>query len=643
MHLVIIGGNSTKTLEGVIKTNFDDIDIQIYADISQFVNVNSVRTLPMDRLILVQDSFGKEVNLATKLTQFNNYVCDNYPAARVITLSKDESMAQTLAEIFISPYTAHLTVGKIRPKTIIDIASEPIDVIKERYGIVLREKELDSINDVVSLDKGKGIEKKDDKKKKKKKGLFGFLSKDKSNEIEIPTKDDVEEPVEETVDSEINAEVEGFEDSQEGVTESQEESFDNFDDFEDNDEDINFSMFSVGDESVDLGIGFENNKEPEASDDDQGDFDIRGNSGEEDFEDDDSMVDLTVFDSPKESGVKNDFGFDVIGEDEDLDFEDDIDLLSSSTIEQDKNNLDTIKKSMEEMEIDKEDVNINVSIVIPDVSIEEAEVSNDVNYDMLEKLQTAFEEENKPKIIEKIVEVEKVVHVQDKKAYRNGIRLIVVTGDRRSGVTRTAMNIASYFTKKELTLYVDLDTKRKGSLAYIGVEDIIDEEEHIQNGLNTIKIAKALPNVCYYFSKGKFDCLLSMYGTDVSEEQLANVQSILSLQRHFKTIVVDCPLENLKYLEDLIIYSEVIICVESNKSSVINTALGLSDVATNDKFASFISNNGQYLVTKGELEEFNSNLAYVRDIFSLDKEKLDSGVIPVIGVYKNMHQVLLKL
>jgi cellulose biosynthesis protein BcsQ len=273
---------------------------------------------------------------------------------------------------------------------------------------------------------------------------------------------------------------------------------------------------------------------------------------------------------------------------------------------------------------------------------------------MLENIATLSDEyeDQSTKVVEKVIErvVEKVVEVQvekivniggKQKSYKNGIRTIVVTGDRKTGVTRTALNMAAHFAKSNRTLYVDYDIERHGSLLYFGLENISLEEEHVQKGLAFLRNLKTLDNVTYTFPKGGFDCLISTHGTEFEDGRLKEAQRILSTQRDYKTVIIDCPLENMHYLEDIVLYSEVMICVEPDLPCVLNTILGLSKTSENDKFLSFLFNNGHYFLSKdNNVAEFQTSMSYISEIFSLDDENINWGTIPVLGSVVNFEKVL---
>ncbi len=162
----------------------------------------------------------------------------------------------------------------------------------------------------------------------------------------------------------------------------------------------------------------------------------------------------------------------------------------------------------------------------------------------------------------------------------------------------------------------------------------------MQNGLGYLKSLSALSNVCYRNEKLNFDCLVSMYTTVVPDEQVSLVQLLLATQRKYKSVVVDCPLENLHLLEDMLLYSEIIVCCESSLAGVTNTVLAFSGMSENIKFLTLLLKHSRFLVYKGkDTKSFEAILRHVVGIFGLDEENFNWGDIPVIGTSAELPRV----
>lgn len=257
------------------------------------------------------------------------------------------------------------------------------------------------------------------------------------------------------------------------------------------------------------------------------------------------------------------------------------------------------------------------------------------------------------KVVEKPVEVEKVVEkVVEKKVYVGGgtasssrytaamqgadTLFLVITGDRRSGVTTTALTVADFFGNYAPTLYVDFDTKRRGSLIRLGINNIIEESDYIQNGINLLTKPNAVLKVSYK-GQNKFSSLICMYGEDISDERVTDVSEILTLQNSFNIVVVDCPLENLHLLGSMLNLADIFICMDGDAQSYISTLSALSDIDIPIRTQAVMFRNSKYVLTLSQdIRNFESCRAYVNDIFEADKADVAWGIVPMIGVVNSL-------
>ena len=216
---------------------------------------------------------------------------------------------------------------------------------------------------------------------------------------------------------------------------------------------------------------------------------------------------------------------------------------------------------------------------------------------------------------------------------KNGVKILIVTGDRRVGATKLSLNLANLYARQEKVLYVDFDRFRHGSLGYLDLDSILEEEEHIQNGVSHLKSLNILSNVVHLYKKGGFFTLLSMYGTEISDEQMIQAQEVLSKQREYTTIIIDCPLENIYLLKDIIYLSHVLICAEDDKVGILNLMTMLGSCCGEEKFLSAIFDRCFYVVgRKGNVEKFRRELSNVLDMFEIELYNWNN--IEVLGTLK---------
>lgn len=683
MNLVMIGGNSANRLKEVIEKNLDNIEVTVFPSMGEFIELSNLRTLTVDRVILLYDGISFEDNLEQKLESFNNYICSWYPASRLITVMRDSSYSQLCANIFVSPLMVHMTAESMKPVMLLDIVQQPVELLRNKYKTTTFTSNADEVvEEVIDPNKVKKEKKPPQEKPKgKKKGIFGFLrrSKDKPSDGEStkmklsPVGQELGKPAGTTENSEIEfdgssqtsviSEEINIEDNEINVYDSEEDIQTQKNNSEEEDSDINFSIFKESPDSTEVGLGIGTGVNPNQTfsdedlkwesdtsldsieedllggnadffDEEETDSGIEDDSSSEDMEEVESETFEIGKEKPEEREPSLDIHGDVQETPQDIVVEELVDL--GSKVERLKNlQRSVFTKNIKTVEIPTR----KLGATLPE-ELSEAETDAPLVED-LEELDREYESQN-TKVLERVVEVEKVIKVESgRRAPKNGVRVIIVTGDRRSGITRTAINMAAHYAKESKTLFVDYDTFRRGSLLYFGLENVVQEEERVQDGLILLRNPNMLSNLVYYFPRGGFDCLLSSHGSEVTDETLLNAQRVLSVQREYKTVIIDCPMDNLRYLEDIILHSEIVICVDSSVPSVLNTVLALSSVSEDEKFMTSVYNNSSYFVsTDGSLSEFNTNKAYIEDLFSLETAVLNWCNISVVGNIKDFTKVL---
>ena len=751
MHLILIGGKSANEMSNKLKSNFDNLNVSVYSSMGGFVEASGLKTMTIDRFILIQDALNKEESLDEKLVYFNEYICKHYPEARFISISKEEAMLDKISSIFLSPYMVHIIAGSMRATILYDLVSQPIDVVRKKYGNLVKSKSMDGVIEEVFEETPPEPEKPEEKPTsradvKKKKGLFGGLFGKKKKKgkqepestfeavaVPAPREAVVAQPVvsEGTIDTtaglgesivagdfeKVDLDESALPDISGIMKEEEEEQDGSFGDFNPDDKEL---------EGIDLeGLEVTSLDGTDLSELSEDDLEDTKEDWNEVAEEIGSILDEEEEKQGSTETIKSPAPFIEV---DDLDFLSDIDLKPEVIDEDipveeiimpevgfglnidkpylvDSTSLDTelqmieefgdtvnkmsalnqaIKPSMEPVPTilepivsipddisDMEDVaqvhraHIDIeslenqyedskkqTVIVEKPVIIEKEVEKIVEKVVekeVEKIVHVEKEVEKIVHVEKVVEkeVEKIVHVNQKGKEikrRKGVRNIIVTGDRRSGLTTTALKLAEVFSKEEKTLYVDFDLLRKGSVMYFGLDKVVTEEERVLEGLKLLRNTTMLENVIYSPYNVKFDALISMYGVTLSDEDADTAQRVLSTQRQYSTVVIDCPIENLHYLEDILIYSDVLVCVESELTSVINTINSLSNVfegRTKEKNESLLFNNSSYFLTKGsDAQSLQGNLTYVHDMFSLSEEYVDFSKIKYAGDKKGFNNVL---
>ena len=685
LRLALIGAKGAEKLKTLVDSRFDYVETTVFRTIQDFCETSDIRSMTVDRLFILQDAFDGEPDMEL-LVSFNNYLGKYYPAIRVVSLLNKPETLELFSTVFISPAMVHIIAAGMKSKTIDDIVEQKTDYLQEKYGYVSKHNTDDSLNEII--DDGEDTPEEQEQQAeqengKKSKGFFSIFGrgkkgkKDKKGKKEEKRNEGLAQigdiPVyQPDFDSSDESDVPNFGLPQYGESEDNESQYptQESDDLSDMDAwsrgteeqsvqepepqepDVEFTMF---DGEVSVG----NTDEPVVESEDLlDDLDEVEDYDFPDVEDEDTL-DFETFEEEREK-------FDEEPAEEPPVYETGLDLDNSGDVEADlidtppvvvpdikqqQEKFNTVKRDAMSKEVDTSIADMNIPS-LPKGGFAVQDVSGDFPvFSDLGDLEQQYNDKNIRVVeVEKIVEkvIEKPVHVggsnsgASKKVYPTGVRTIVFTGDRKSGVTLNALRSAMFFGKTERTLFVDYDVKRKGSLLHYGVNNIVLEHDNVHNGLIGLKSTNMLKHVVYNYVKGGFDCLISLYGEPYEKEDLVRTQRILSTQRDYSTVIIDCPLENLHLLEDILLYSEIVICMESDLHSTVNTVMGLAGAYEEDsKLAIFLYNNAKYLLTKNpDPKKFRENLDYVSEIFSLDEEETDWSLTPILGTSKDLTKIL---
>ena len=252
------------------------------------------------------------------------------------------------------------------------------------------------------------------------------------------------------------------------------------------------------------------------------------------------------------------------------------------------------------------------------------------------------------KVVEKEVVKEKTVFVSGGSSQAHTFKQIMskkepiyllVTGDRRSGVTTTALSFANIFGSQMKTLYVDLDTETHGSIIRLGIMDIIEEPDSIQDGLKNLRSPKGLKHLVYW-GNNKFGSLITNFDTEITDEEITRATNAIAVQQDFNLVVIDCPFSKLGLLDDILPECDTIICMDGSAQSVINTMSllnELSDYGVPKKVQNMMFRSARILITEKDIKqkEVKENMEFVNDIFKLTDEPIPWINTPVMGFMDN--------
>lgn len=671
MNLVMIGGKNPDGMKKSLLDNIDNLKVEAYPDLWDFINAANIRTLQVDRILLLRDRVEEGSDAHSAIVNFNEYLENNFPSIRLITLVKDEESLDVLANTFVSPFMVNICIASSMKSTmLLELVALPIDQVKKKYAEEQsRRKTAGIIGEEVALENSREAKQRGKKPKKEKKGLFNglFAKKPKKGKLEaIPPVEGIEEGAEALVGA-VAVEEGVPEGVIGGITSMDEEPF-NFaeEDFDfPSDEEMEDNPFLEEDVKTEE-VAEEESEEVDnpfgdLDDDDLSPFELEEEEEtQEEIKPEELMVEEPVIEPIIEEVLEPEPTF-FEGSGLDLEIEEEVKQEETQPIALEMGadkKLEEIKESFFNTTIIDEVLDVPI-ITNNVVDLHTAETPDPILEDMDSVLKEFESKSRKERIVEKVVEkvvevpVEKVVEVPVEvekviikgagKRRAGGVRTVIVTGDRKSGVTRSALNTAFQLAKEGSTLFVDFDINRKGSYHYLDFDRIISQPERVNSGLSFAKNPDYLDEITYNYRQGGFECLLSDFEYDEKRNSIKDIQLVLSKQRIYKNIIIDCPIEHLHKLEDIIIYSDILICTDSNIPSMLNTVISLSNVNAEeqDKYLSFIYNNGQFLLDDdADEKEFDKNIKYIEKMFSLDSQVVNWATMPVIGSMGDMEQVV---
>lgn len=195
---------------------------------------------------------------------------------------------------------------------------------------------------------------------------------------------------------------------------------------------------------------------------------------------------------------------------------------------------------------------------------------------------------------------------------------IIVTGDRRSGVTYTCLSLAAMYAKRYSTLLVDLDTETCGGQLYQDIEVLNNEEENIKCGVLRAKSPTLLSNLVHHDVDDGFDYLFSLVGNpQPTDLDLQGLQSALLAQNRYQLTIIDCPWSRLRYVSELCASkAKIMLCVDANITGCHNTVELLNDLPVGDRFLLALDRAGGYVARGGTgLANLQRNMAWLADLF----------------------------
>lgn len=665
MNMIILGTSVASVIKKSIVSNTDNIDIQMFGSINEFAKTAEMRHVPCDRLIITQEVLVGS-NLQEKksnLQQLYLFLESKYSDIVIITVTKDVEDMKMCGEVFYSPVCVNLCLAsKIKPAALQRLGVSTVDELNEFFADStiagyqrkeaeeLREKvnTLESEGDFAIADEFSDLPP-EEPTVPQKQGIFGGFGKKKESSPDssafLGDFGDEPMPISNTNDF-SGFESSGFDEEVGGLDFGADDGFDSPDSAVG---DLDFG----GDETVgSMDFGGDAGFEP-GDDFGSGDDFAPG----DDFEPDDGFSEVT---EPEES--VDAFDFSDIEDDSDSGFEDEFDdefseFDSGVTVEQPvaapppaparKPSMRPAANPPKSLAKKPAPTQPADDLDLSDLSAYQSPVKQQPKTSPLKRVQSRVTTQQQMTVQAGVSRYQNIMN-------GNLSAVIVMTGERRTGVTKSALNVASLFSKAVPTLFVDLDTARHGSLYYLGLEDLSDSDTAVQNGLGLIKSGRDIKRYVYRSLNFKFDSLLSMPGNTISDADLTETISQLIFQSSvYNMIVVDCPLSNLYLVEELMYSADFFICTCSDICACSNLLFKLDNLqmskaaagkGISDKALALLHNRAKYIVNVTEsTNEIISNMQYLERLYCLSDDKFVWTQLPYAGTVDNIEAIMQNL
>lgn len=610
---LVLGKQQGITIVQRLKGIKDNLNIDVFDSVPEFIDSSLKRNSIYDRILVLSTKINN-----TTLNDLYNYWSKVNKETNVVLLCKsgvDESKAQEFLDVFKTPVVAAMLVSTTTVQIIAEAVLRPTAELTSDYGIkdflsvevdedvyetpnTSEKVEQNISNSEQNNQPNNQLVKSNVEQKQEKRSIFSSLfGKKKSKDKNTQVKD-------------------------EQVTENlQEQTIET----EDNSEENNVCISDKDDISAST----------DNYDEDMNEFSTEGTEIEESSE-------QHEFDDFTNSDDSFDTDFEVIPQNDIHSFGENTNINHSiSSFNVDKN-FDSTLEDVLQVKNDFEPETYNVDEDFSDEGvIEERDTGVRVNLGETTTIDENFgdlslgsDEESyrqtaeAPKVIVQTVtkEVIRNVNTGTKLTTLNGVysgrlkKIIIVTGDRGTGITSTALNIAKTLSQKVDVLYFDCDIENHGLLSYIDYSNFQNYENIHMNSIKLCKSSQAF-NRCVISWDTSLYLLTTDYTCDATVDDLRVAGEIVAERADdFGVIVVDCPVDKLEYIPDLILTGQGVICVEGTKRGFMNMLCQFERSNLQLRFKRTLVSRGNLFVTKCNKHlDLSKLVSFIKAIYEPDE------------------------
>lgn len=631
---LVLGDKQGSVVKPRLQGIKDNLNIDCFDNIPSFIDMAIKRNAIYDRILVL----STKINTAT-LKDLNNYWSATSKDTEIVLLCKsgvDDDKARDFLDTFMTPVACAMLVDSTPVSIIAEGVLRPVAELNNDYGIKdFLDMEVDDdayipeepkVEDTIMTQQQTQApvqqpqqQAQQTKKPEKKKGFFSsiFGSRKQTQPQQItqpqPTQQVVQnepiqqvaqtEPIQNTNYDDINMNQSDYSQSENleqnlNVQDSVDSSYPDYeetepiikDDFSDFQENLADNVTSMMEESQPSDMSLtdtqstdfeEPSKKPELNSTSQSS--LGANSFEPEFE--------------EVTPVKNDF------EPEQIEIDDDF--------------------GAEDLGYDQSQDEVHYSISSP------SEIDEDVS-----DMGVALDEEQyrqqteQPKVIKQVItkEVIRNVNTGNKLVALNGVyqgrlkKVVIVTGDRGTGVTSTALNIAKTLAKKVDVLYFDCDINNHGLLNYIDYANFKNYEQVHMNGVKMCKSTQVFSNCVISWEENLY-LLTTDFSCDCSTEDLERAGEVVAENAdEFGVVVVDCPVDKLPYIKDLVLTGLGVVCVEGSRRGFMNMLCQFEANTLQTRYKRTLVSHGIMFVTKCNKHlDLKKLVNYIKAIYEPDE------------------------
>ena len=607
MKVALVFGSQGEKVKPRLQEVKDNLDIDCYNNVPMLIDVTYKRNLKYDRILVLSKQLNTDVLMNDLYTFWSNIGKET----EIVFLGKkgtDDALAQQFVNIFVTPVATAMLVESTTVALVAPSVLQPISSLNKEFGVAgslnvsvnsgVVLPEIEKLNKEKKkkeeLEKKRQEEerKKQETKKQKSGGLFSNLFKKKEKMKQQANKEQdniMVEPVEQ-VESEEN---ENLIQEPEYREQEPEQEYANFD--------VDATEYTQEEESDTL--SYMQDEEPDTP------------SYMQDEEQDtpsymqDEEPDTPSYEKEEETETTSDTQY--------------VEENEFEPVEEEVNDFEP------EQEVADEDFGENTYVQEEPKESEEIATVEDEDFSNM-NLGQAEEEYQKanetPKVVTKTVVKEVIRNVATNtqlvdKIY-NGTtqQIIIVTGDRGTGVTTAALSLAKVFSEKVHVLYMDCDVDTHGLLSYINYESFRNYGETHMQGIKLCKSVRNFENNCAVSYDTNFDILSTDYTCDVTDEELETAAGVVaSIADEYGVVIVDCPVSKLHCIGDLLIQGVTVVTVEASKRGFMNMLCTLESSPLLPKYKRGIAGKGTMFITKVHKNtDIKKLVNYVKAVVDLD-------------------------